>query len=163
MDIANPNPNPNPNPKLLLTINLEDFSKYYLYFSNKIKNKIMKGTFSKIKYSTPLFELNMIYINIPLFFLQQLNQISIDKNNFVICEKMKSIEKDILDYYCYYFSINKVAKYKLFNNMTLNSQKIQKNKNDANNKNELLLLKITGIWENDFEFGLIYKFYHYHN
>lgn len=143
----------NENKSKIITIKIDDFFKHHINFTNKINNTIISGFFSKIKYSNSIFALNMLIINLPIELLDNSCTEAMFK---CIFEKLKKIEYDILDVYKNTFNIStKIAKYKL----QLNILKFKKMQNDT--KNGYLLLKITGIWENDNEYGLIYKIYYY--
>ena len=139
---------------------IEQYNEDSVYFCDPIKNNIMTdGNFIRILYSTPIFILNGVYISI------NINQLTIEKyfnkykcsfdihSHMNIIDKIRTIEEGILR------KINircKIPQYKIFDqvrngNIKIFSDNIEKN-------NNLFLLKIAGIWETDYNYGLTYKF-----
>jgi hypothetical protein len=149
---------------LILTI--DQYNDNNVFFCDPIKNNIMNhGNFIRIIYSNTLFILNGIYIIFPF------NNLSIEKYynkikfNFDInlyqsfIERIKNIEDCILK------KINIKGKkplFKIFEQLKNGCIKIfSENKlinYNSNNSNINFLLKISGIWETESEFGLTYKF-----
>ena len=140
--------------------NIDQYNEDYVYFCDPIKNNIMNdGNFIRILYSTPLFILNGIYININIC------PLSIDKyyNKFKctfdthhhkdVIEKLKYIEDGLLKK----IIINgKIPQYKIYDQLKNGNIKFFSETYDKINSN--FLLKIAGIWETESEFGLTYKF-----
>jgi hypothetical protein len=139
---------------------IDQYNEDSVYFCDPIKNNIMtEGNFIRILYSTPIFILNGIYLSI------NINQLTIEKyfnkykcsfdihSHMNIIDKIRTIEEGILR------KINirgKIPQYKIFDqvrngNIKIFSDNIEKN-------NNLFLLKIAGIWETDYNYGLTYKF-----
>jgi len=140
--------------------NIEQYNEDYVYFCDPIKNNIMNdGNFIRILYSTPLFILNGIYVNIII------NHTSVDKyyNKFKctfdinyhrdILEKIRYIEEGLLKK----ININgKIPQYKIYEQLRNGNIKVFSESYDKINTN--FLLKIAGIWETDTDYGLTYKF-----
>ena len=140
--------------------NIDQYIEDYVYFCDPIKNNIMnEGNFIRILYSTPLFILNGIYINI------NINHTSVDKyyNKFKctfdinyhrdILEKIRYIEEGLLKK----ININgKIPQYKIYEQLRNGNIKVFSDSYDKINTN--FLLKIAGIWETDTDYGLTYKF-----
>ena len=134
---------------------LDNFKKQNIIIGNKTKNSIMyNSNYYNLIYSDELCTLNTIifyfycdnYINIndhKLFF-------SLNKNQEII-KKIKNIEFNILN--C--FSSDKIPIYNIYNSIVNNLIKLENNSKKINN----LYLKISGIWENEIYYGLIYKFF----
>ena len=139
---------------------IEQYNEDNVFFCDPIKNNIMTdGNFIRILYSTPIFILNGVYLSI------NINQLTIEKyfnkykcsfdihSHMNIIDKIRTIEEGILR------KINirgKIPQYKIFDqvrngNIKIFSDNIEKN-------NNLFLLKIAGIWETDYNYGLTYKF-----
>ena len=132
--------------------NFDQYDSRCVYYCDPIKNNIMnEGFFIRIMYSTNNFVLNGITL------LVQLNDVYCEKYyNKYKCifnitthretiEKVKSIEDGLLR------NVNirgKMPQYKIYEQLR-NSEKIN---------NSLFMLKISGIWENDTQYGLTYKF-----
>jgi len=145
---------------MIIVKNVDQFNNDNVYFCEPIKNNIMNnGHFIRILYSTPLFNLNGIYLFITI------NHHSIEKyyNKYKcsfdihvyqnIIEKLKYIEDDILKK----VGIKgKVPQYKLYEQMQNGNIKIIADNIDK--LNNTFLLKIAGIWETETEYGLTYKF-----
>jgi hypothetical protein len=140
--------------------NIEQYNDDCVYFCDPIKNTIMNdGNFIRILYSTPLFILNGIYLSIII------NQLTVEKyfnkykcvfditSNMDIIHRIKNIEETILSK----IKINgKIPQYKIYEQFRNGNIKVfADNIDDVTNK---FLLKIAGIWETDYSYGLTYKF-----
>jgi hypothetical protein len=140
--------------------NIDQYNDEFVYFCDPIKNNIMTNSnFIRILYSTSLFVLNGIYLNISI------NQLTIEKyfNKYKCCfdigahiiliQRIKIIEENILK------KINIVGKspqYKIYEQISNGNIKIfSDNIENITNK---FLLKIAGIWETEYHYGLTYKF-----
>ena len=140
--------------------NIEQYSDDCVYFCDPIKNTIMNdGNFIRILYSTPLFILNGIYLAV------MINQLTVERyfnkykcafdiaNNMETIHRIKHIEETILNK----IKINgKMPQYKVYEQIRNGNIKVfADNIDDVTNK---FLLKIAGIWETDYSYGLTYKF-----
>ncbi len=119
----------------------------------------MMGNFIRILYSTSLFILNGIYLSIII------NQLTVERyfnkykcvfditTNMDIIHRIKNIEETILSK----IKINgKIPQYKIYEQFRNGNIKVfADNIDDVTNK---FLLKIAGIWETDYSYGLTYKF-----
>jgi len=139
---------------------IEQYSDDCVYFCDPIKNTIMNdGNFIRILYSTPLFILNGIYLAV------MMNQLTVERyfnkykcafdiaNNMETIYRIKHIEETILSK----IKINgKMPQYKVYEQIRNGNIKVfADNIDDVTNK---FLLKIAGIWETDYSYGLTYKF-----
>ena len=139
---------------------IDQYNEDNIFFCEPIKNTIMiEGTFIRILYSTFNVTLNGIYLFI------QLNDIISEKyynknkctfNVFThkeLIEKIKVIEENILKK----IEINdKVAQFKIYEQLINGNIKFFC---DINTKpNNYFILKISGIWETQTNYGLTYKF-----
>jgi hypothetical protein len=142
---------------LVKTINQYDDKS--LFFCEPIKNNIMNdGNFIRIIYSTHNIVLNGIYL------LVDLCDITCEKyyNKYKCCfniinhkdiiDKLKIIEEEILKKY----KTNKIPSYKIYEQIKFGYIKIFSDV--GNNKNCSFILKISGIWETQQNYGLTYKF-----
>jgi hypothetical protein len=160
---------------------LDQYNENYIYFCEPIKNNIMnEGTFIRILYSSPLLVLNGIYL------LFNLNDVIIEKyynkykcvfninNHKDIIENIRVIEDSILKK----SNIkNKIIQHKIFEQLINGNIKIFTDLKNTNNSinptninatnsciqnlspgNNQFLLKISGIWETEMNFGVTYKF-----
>lgn len=141
-----------------ITLQLQQFEEDYLFFCEPIKNNIMtEGNFIRILYSSDLFTLNGIYL------LLKINNIHIEKyyNKFKyifdthshtdIINKVKEIECNILNK----LNLGKIPQYKISEQLQNGHVKIIADKIERGNN---LILKMSGIWETDTEYGITYKF-----
>ena len=144
----------------LINPNPENFNKNYIYFNDPIQNTIInESRFIRIIYSTP----NIIFngINVLVSFVIEGVDKQYNKNiiNYCIEKNEKSIgiinniEKTILDKYC----SNKTPSYNLALQVTSGSLKLFSESIDKR-KNIDIILKISGLWEDDSSYGITYKF-----
>ena len=140
--------------------NIDQYNDNFVYFCDPIKNNIMNnGNFIRILNSTSIFVLNGIYLNISI------NQLTIEKyfNKYKcsfdigahtnLIQRIKIIEENILR------KINIVGKspqYKIYEQISNGNIKIFSDNIDNITNN--FLLKIAGIWETEYHYGLTYKF-----
>jgi hypothetical protein len=140
---------------------IEQYDDNNIYFCDPIKNNVMNdGFFIRILYSTPLFVVNGINLFIAL------NDITVDKyynkyrcsfnamNHKQMIENIKSIEENLLKN----VNIkNKIPQFKIYEQLKNGNIKIF-SENIEKINNNLFMLKISGIWETDFHYGVTYKF-----
>lgn len=139
---------------------IEQYDENYVYFCEPIKNTIMnEGTFIRILYSTNTMVLNGIYL------LIQLNDVTIEKYynklkyvfNVLIhkelIEKIRKIEENILKKANV---TNKAPLFKIYEQ--LQSGCIKMFSDNIPKNNGTFILKISGIWENNNNYGLTFKF-----
>lgn len=140
---------------------IEQYDENYVYFCDPIKNTIMnEGTFIRILYSTNTMVLNGIYL------LIQLNDMTIEKYynkakysfNIVahkdLIEKIRKIEENILKKANVY---NKSPLFKIYEQLQTGCIKLF-NDTTQSKISGLFILKISGIWENNNNYGLTFKF-----
>ena len=139
---------------------IDQYNEDNVYFCDPIKNNIMvEGNFIRILYSTPIFILNGVYLSI---FINQLTiekyfnkyKCSFDINSHInIINKIRVIEEGILR------KINikgKTPQYKIYEQIKNGNIKIFSD--NIEKINNMFLLKIAGIWETEYNYGLTYKF-----
>ena len=138
---------------------IDQYNDKSIFFCEPIKNNIMSdGIFIRILYSNQQFILNGIYL------LIDLNDITCEKfyskykcnfnvsNHKDIIDKLKQIEEDLLKKY----NTNKIPSYKIYEQIKSGYIKIF---TDVGNKSRCsFILKISGIWETQHNYGLTYKF-----
>lgn len=139
---------------------IDQYNEDNVYFCDPIKNNIMvDGNFIRILYSTPIFILNGVYLSICI------NQLTIEKyfnkykcsfdinSHINIINKIRVIEEGILR------KINikgKTPQYKIYEQIKNGNIKIFSD--NIEKINNMFLLKIAGIWETEYNYGLTYKF-----
>jgi hypothetical protein len=140
---------------------IDQYKDDNVYFCDPIKNNIMAdGRFIRILYSTSVMILNGIYLFVPI------NECSCDKyyNKYrcmfntnthqLLIEQLKTIEENILKKIVV---TNKIAQLKINEQFTNGNIKVFE---DICNKTECsFVLKISGVWETQCNYGLTYKFF----
>jgi len=142
---------------LILTINDVNIDK--IYYFDPIHNTIMNNSkFIKIIYSDENIMLNGIYILLSLNITSAehyYNKIKLSYDNTIdntnILKSLYNIEHNILRKY----KSEKRARNILQETFSVGQIKLYPSNENINNKK--LLLKISGIWENEKEYGLTYK------
>ena len=140
---------------MIIYTNLDDYNDNYLYFGDNIKNTIIQnGKFNRLIYSDESVVLNGIYMYIPFNGLKKTNNNTylINKNDECI-KKICDIEMSILNK----FSSFKNKQFKLSEQLFKHNIKIFNYKNHLN----IVILKISGLWEDEYNYGLTYKFINY--
>mgnify|MGYP001477428526 CR=1 FL=1 len=139
---------------------IDQYDDNCILLCDPIKNNVMNdGNFIRILYSTNTFTLNGIYLYITL------NDIICEKyyskyrctfnvsNHKDIIDNLKIIEDDLLKK-C--DIIDKTPQYKIYEQLKNGNLKIF---NDVGNRSVCsFILKISGIWETQYNYGLTYKF-----
>jgi hypothetical protein len=142
---------------LVKTIN--QYDNKCLFFCEPIKNNIMNdGNFIRILYSTENIVLNGIYLLIDLHDIVCEKYYNKFKCSFNILnhkdtiDYLKIIEEDILKKY----KSHKIPSYKIYEQLKSGYIKLY---TDIGNKITCsFILKISGIWETQQNYGLTYKF-----
>jgi hypothetical protein len=139
-----------------------------IYFSEPVKNTvIMNSTFRRIIYSNNFISLNNISIlmnmeNVKIVKFYQKHKCNFNvenSSNIINITNITNIEKNILSK----IKLNsKIPKFSILEQVRNGFIKFSTNTNDKidfSNNNINIFLKISGIWENESEYGLTYKFY----
>jgi len=145
---------------MYLVKQIDQFNEKFVYFGEPIKNNVINdGDFIRILYSTTCVVLNGIYLQI------NFNNLVLDKHynkykctfsvadNVVIINKLKDIEIKLLKIID---KSHKIPDYKLADQ--LNNGNVKINGDYISNSKIQLILKISGIWETETNYGLTYKF-----
>jgi hypothetical protein len=144
-----------------VTIGVDDYDNNHVFFQDSVKNNIMNDSdFIRIIYSNSLFMLNGIFINFKISSVHIEKYFNKYKCTFVMDEneneikKICNIEKNILDKIGI---IGKTPIFKITEQLMSSSIKLfTENLNKCTNKQ--FILKMSGIWENEMEYGITYKF-----
>jgi hypothetical protein len=147
---------------MFIVLDINEFNLNNIFYHEKVKNTVMDNSnFLRILYSNELFTLNGIFIKFS-FTLNGIEKVfnkykcSFDNKileNQHIISKLKTIEHHILKRY--HFE-NKTPIYRITEQLNNNYLKIF-NEQSHGKENEFIL-KIYGIWESDYEYGVTYKF-----
>ena len=147
-----------------IVIDIDEFNKDHIFLQEPVKNNIIDDSkFIRIIYSNNIFSINTLYIVFNLQIIQVENYFN--KHKFVFNVKqntktinqLKSIEESILDKI---FINNKKPVFRLFEQLNLGNLKLFKDNlklYKINSDNEFII-KISGIWDNEYEYGITYKF-----
>jgi hypothetical protein len=139
---------------------IDQYNKNNLFFCDPIKNNIMNdGNFIRILYSSQYFTLNGIYLLVTLYditcekyYLKYRCSFNYNINKDAI-ENIKNIEEEILKKY---EIRDKIPQFKIYEQLQNENIKIF---SDVGNKNvSHFILKISGIWETQYNYGLTFKF-----
>jgi hypothetical protein len=138
---------------------IQQYNNNNIFFCEPIKNNIMNtGNFIRILYSTPNMMLNGVYLLINLYDVfceKYYNKYKCSfniLNHKDILDNIKFIEEEILKKY----KSNKIPSFKIYEQIKSGYIKIF---SDIGNKQQCsFILKISGIWETQQNFGLTYKF-----
>jgi hypothetical protein len=125
----------------------------------------MDGKFTKIVYSDELIVMNGIYLITPFddFYVENnLNKCVLKLNihnaiNTNIITELIKIESNIIQYYKHLFECSKKP-FALLKEQILNGNIKLYSNNSNNEKKCKIIIKISGIWENEDQVGLTYKF-----
>jgi uncharacterized CHY-type Zn-finger protein len=139
---------------------IEQYNDNNLIFCDPIKNNIMNdGNFIRILYSNNNMSLNGIYLLINLTDISCEKYYNKFKCNFNVSnhkgliENLKSIEEEIIKKY----KTNKTPSYKIYQQIKFGYIKVF---SDTGNKSNCsFILKISGIWETQNNYGVTYKFF----
>ena len=154
-----------------IVYNMKDFQLTNVFFLDPKRNIIMDGKFTKIIHSDELITINGIYFQI-LFSINSIDKFkSVDKfmnkyfmkfipndatNNKIINE-LNKIEAGLIDHYKKNFSCKKSPVFLLKEQLSTGNVKLYREIPHLN-KNSDFIIKISGIWENNENIGITYKF-----
>jgi hypothetical protein len=144
-----------------IVINQNQFNNNCIYFNEPIQNTVMDNSkFIKLIYSNENIMLNGIFLFLNIKTMNKETyfkkiKITYDVyNNRDILSNIYKIEQTILSKY----KSSKRIRNILYETLKSGVIKIFPNiDNDINNSNNSFILKISGIWEDDNEYGLTYK------
>jgi hypothetical protein len=138
---------------------IEQYNNNNLFFCDPIKNNIMsEGNFIRILYSTDNTTLNGVYIYVNLHdivcekYYNKYKCVFNISNHKEIIDNLKIIEEDMLKKY----RTTKTPSYKIYDQ--IKSGYIKVFSDVTNRQNNSFILKISGIWETQNNYGLTYKF-----
>tara|TARA_B100000900_G_C20574606_1_gene714812 strand:+ start:801 stop:1283 length:483 start_codon:yes stop_codon:yes gene_type:complete len=151
-----------------VVINIPNFDIVNSNLLDSKKNIITTdGIFTKIIYSTPTFIMNGIFFYFPISVDNIINSngryfINFNpnsKHNNNIIKDISIIEDTIINFYKKTNIVDKNKNFLLRNQLYSGNIKVYKDSNDIihNFNNKQFILKISGIWENRYDFGITYK------
>ena len=151
-----------------IAIPTDQFTINNIFFQEAIKNTIMTDSnFIRIIYSDELIMLNGVCLEftLPIIYIDKsFNKFkcNFDKQlNHTLIQLICKAEYDILAK-CSEKNINKIPIYRISDQLRNGIIKVMNlstnSTNATNNVNKKFIIKISGIWSNDLEYGLTYKF-----
>ena len=157
-----------------IILNPSHFHLGSTFFLDTKSNIIMDGNFTKIIYSSEWFSMNGIYLSFnihPCINNTKLNIKNIlyypvfSSENQETIQQLVEIEKRILNYYQQINSSSKTVVYTLRNQLQNGMMKFYKKYNNdynsSSSSSSKYFIKISGIWENNNDFGITYKIIEY--
>jgi hypothetical protein len=147
-----------------ISLYVEQFNINNVFFNDSVKNTIMKDSnFIKIIYSEELCALNGICVefNLPIIKVDKLfNKVRCSFDKQLCSELIQTFNKIEFDIISKYSNINKnknkQPKYRI--SEQLQSGNIKLLNMISNINNQTFIIKISGLWETETDFGLTYKF-----
>ena len=147
-----------------IIFDIDNYDKNKLFFLDTKDNILMEGKFTKILYSDCFlttiglfFKIDFSNSTIQLYNKKCILKFEATENNTKIVNRLASIENDILQYYKILNNCKKKP-VNILNNALLNGN-IKVYTKNLNNFNDFKnIIKISGIWENNTEIGITYKF-----
>ena len=150
---------------MFISFKLACFDKRNIILADKTKNNVLqKGDFYRIYYSNHLLTINGIYLYFNLCDVKiepYFNKLKCNFNkhcNELIVDQLKNIEKKILS--C--LDIPKKPIYRIEEQLSQNFIKIYADTrwDKAHLKENVeILLKVAGIWDNQHEYGITFRFF----
>lgn len=151
---------------MILLFDLNDLSSDCVFFLETRNNIILDGKFTKIIYSDENIVMNGIYMSVSI------DEYTIDKpygrinmkytkNNESIINKIADIERSIIENFKRINVSTKQPKYILKEQLdTLFIKVYRDNSTFTSNTNKFckIVLKISGVWEDENSIGITYKF-----
>ena len=141
---------------MIFVLNMSIFNKNNILIGDKENNLInYYNYFYKLYYSVSDYTMYGISIKIDFVDIKTMNYYNYVKlifnvsNNIDTINTIREIEHYILS------KINKTIKYNLYNDLCKGYIKVQKNEN---NSQQDLIMRITGVWEDNIYCGISYKF-----
>ena len=148
---------------MYLAINIDNFNSHFVMLSEKTKNNVMTDSdFYRLYYSNTEHNSNGLYVFITLMnitiskYFNKLKASFIKDENNDIIQKLKKLEKDIL----YKYASNKIPIFRINEQLNNNFIKVFGDYNDIKNLKKFnIILKISGIWSDNTNYGLTFRFY----
>lgn len=145
-----------------MNVIIDDFDDKYLHFYSRVKNTVMdNSSFIRLGYSDPVVKINGVYVilkikplNVEKYFNKSKYFYNYSDNQQEL-QKIINLEEIILDKLN-----NKLTKvYKLKEQLLMNYIRVFCNNEESKIHPNKILVKISGIWETEKEYGLTFKFF----
>ena len=149
---------------MLIALAPKQYNQNAIIFSERVKNNILNNAyFYRLYYSDEHFTTNGLYIHFILRdvkiekYFNKMKCIFDKYKNTSIITFLKKLEITILK--CLPTHTNKILVYQIEEQLNNNFIKIFSNTECPTSKDIDILLKISGIWENNGEYGITFRFY----
>ena len=140
---------------MILVNTIEQYNNNNVFFCEPIKNNIMNdGNFIRILYSSENITLNGVYIAINLYDIICENYYNKYKCLFNVVTHKDIIDK--IKKMLKKYRTSKIPLFKIYEQ--IKSGYIKVFSDVTNRQNSSFILKISGIWETQHNYGLTYKF-----
>uniref|UniRef100_A0A6C0B685 Uncharacterized protein n=1 Tax=viral metagenome TaxID=1070528 RepID=A0A6C0B685_9ZZZZ len=150
-----------------IILDISNFQLGYMYFLQPKQNIIMDGIFSKIIYSNEYFSLNSVYLYMPLD-IQYIEKIGNKNNarlvadssiNNALIQELSKIENRIIEYYkqTHPNKSSKNSVVSIYKQLMSGNIKLYSVRKECDITLPQFILKISGIWESQFDIGITYK------
>ena len=140
--------------------NIEKFNLDNIFFQSAIKNTVIDNSiFIRIIYSDEMFSMNGIFIDMPIEITTTERYFNKYKCNFDVNQNMNQITKIIALEQKLLTKLNvqnKIIKFSI--SEQLKTGHIKLFSSEPVSPGSKIILKVSGVWENEFEFGLTFKF-----
>ena len=149
----------------VLVLDLYHYDPQCFYYLDSQKNALMDGLFTKVIYTHSYFTMNGLYFYFPVqpSYLEPSKDkyfVNFDPNvtqNKAIMDILFKLETQILLHYASFVNRRKTSNMTMYRHLLKGKFRIhQSSPPDTFNK-YTYVLKISGIWETDTEFGVTYK------
>jgi hypothetical protein len=138
---------------MIVYTKIDNYNNNFIYLCESINNTIIdNGKFIRVNYSDNNSLINALYILVPLSNFKNIHTNYYSIEDDLLCQKLCNIEFSILKKY----SCSKQIKFKLKEQLNQRHIKIFNYKHES----DIILIKISGIWEDKDKYGLTYKFIH---
>jgi len=151
---------------MYITLSPEQLDTNNIVVSERTINNIMDNAyFYRIFYSDEYMNLNGIFIYFTLTnikiekYFNKIKCFFLDEQNKAIIEKIKNIEKYILEKFGNFNLKKKIPTYRIEEQIDNKFIKLYSDITEMEKKQNIqLILKISGIWEDDNKYGITFRF-----
>lgn len=148
----------------ILVLDLYNYDQNSFYYLDTEKNILMDGTFTKIIYTHAFYTMNGLYFYFPVqySYLEPLGDkyfIHFDPNtsqNKAILDIIFKLETQILLHYASFTNRRKMSNMTMYKQLLKGKMRIHETCK-PNTSSHQYILKISGIWETEKDFGITYK------
>lgn len=155
----------------ILALTLTNYDSNYFYCLDSKPNLIMNGNFTKINYTHPHFTMNGLFFSFPMAssFVENASEnthfVHFDTNvtsNRAIIDAVVKLEYEILHNYAVLIPNTKTMSRYMQKQLMKGKIKIN-GENTVHSKNHKIILKISGVWENELEYGITFRWVYAHS